>query len=146
MLTDQLKQDYKEALMNHESEKVSVLRMMISEINNKEIELRGEGKTLTDEIILQVLTKEVKKRKESAEMYSANNRQELADKENAEIVIIENYLPKQLSSEEVEAIVSKVKAETGASDFGSLMKACMTELKGKADGKVVGEAVKKILG
>ncbi len=146
MLTDQLKQDYKEALIKHETEKVSVLRMLISEINNKGIELRGEGKALTDEIILQVLAKEVKKRKESVEMYAANNRQELADKENAEIVIIETYLPKQLTPEEVEQIVAKVKETSGARDFGSLMKASMAELKGKADGKLVGEIVKKLLG
>ena len=145
MLTDILKQDYNQALKNHEALKVSTLRMLSSEITNREIELRGEGKVLTDEDILAVLTKEVKKRKESAEIFAKNNRQEMADTENAEIIVIEAYLPKQLPLEEVIEIVKRIKEQSGASDFGSLMKASMVELKGKADGKVVGEAVKKVL-
>lgn len=143
MILENIKKDYIEALKNKEEVKVNTLRLLVSEIKNKEIEIRTSGQEVTDEVVLAVLQKEVKKRRESSEIFSTNKRQDLADSENAEIAVIEQYLPKQLSNEDIEKEIMRIKSESNATDFNSLIKLVMPVLKGKADGKLVSELVKK---
>ena len=126
---------------------ISTLRMMKSSIKNAEIAKRGKGE-LTEEDILGVLSTMVKQRKESVEQYQKANRNDLAEKENKEIEIIQKYLPEQLSSEEVDEIIRSTIQEAGIAgtkDMGRLMKELMPKVKGKADGKLVSRRVKEIL-
>lgn len=146
MLQEKIAQDIKEAMKAGNAEKLGVLRMVMSALNNKKIE-KGKDAVLTDEDALQVLSKEAKKRKESAEVFISGGRPELAEKEKAELVIVESYLPKQMSKEEVAAEVEKVLSGLAdKSNAGLVMKAVMAELKGKADGKIISEIVKSKLG
>lgn len=127
--------------------RTSTLRMMKSAIKNAEIAKRGKGE-LTEEDITGVLSTMVKQRKESVEQYLKANRNDLAEKENKEIEIIQKYLPEQLSAEEVDEIIKSTIQEagiTGMKDMGRLMKELMPKLKGKADGKLVSQRVKEIL-
>ena len=127
--------------------RTSTLRMMKSSIKNAEIAKRGKG-DLTEEDILGVLSSMVKQRKESVEQYLKANRNDLAEKENKEINIIQVYLPEQLSSEEVDEIIKSTIQEAGITsmkDMGRLMKEIMPKLKGKADGKLVSQRVKDII-
>jgi len=127
--------------------RTSTLRMMKSSIKNAEIAKRGKGE-LTEEDITGVLSTMVKQRKESVEQYLKANRNDLAEKENKEIEIIQKYLPEQLSAEEVDEIIKSTIQEagiTGMKDMGRLMKELMPKLKGKADGKLVSQHVKEIL-
>jgi len=124
---------------------LSVLRMLKAALKNKEIELRKE---LSDEQALVVLQSEVKKRHDSIDAYQQGNRPELADKEAAEIEVLKQFLPIQLSEEEVktkvEAALNNLPEEERA-DFGKAMKAAMAELKGQADGGLVSGIVKELL-
>ena len=127
--------------------RTSTLRMMKSSIKNAEIAKRGKG-DLTEEDILGVLSSMVKQRKESVEQYLKANRNDLAEKENKEINIIQVYLPEQLSSEEVDEIIKSTIQEAGIAgmkDMGRLMKEIMPKFKGKADGKLVSQRVKETL-
>ena len=127
--------------------KTTTLRMMKSAVKNAEIAKRGKG-DLTEEDIMGVLSTMVKQRKESAEQYEKANRKDLADKENTEISIIQEYLPKQLTTEELDAIIKTTIQETGVTgmkEMGKLMKALMPKVKGKADGKLVNQMIKEIL-
>ena len=132
-------------MMAKDAETLSTLRMLIAAARNKEITLRKDGQAeLTDEQIIEVVASEIKKRKDSVEAYTAGGRQELADKESAEIKILEKYLPEQMSDSELEKVVKEVIAG-GATDFGRAMGQVMGKVKGKADGNKVGEMVKKLL-
>ncbi|MBA3071899.1 MAG: GatB/YqeY domain-containing protein [Nitrospirae bacterium] len=127
--------------------RTSTLRMMKSSIKNAEIAKRGKGE-LTEEDITGVLSTMVKQRKESVEQYLKANRNDLAEKENKEIEIIQKYLPEQLSPKDVDEIIKSTIQEagiTGMKDMGRLMKELMPKLKGKADGKLVSQHVKEIL-
>jgi uncharacterized protein YqeY len=149
-LLDQIKIDLKEAMKAKEELRLSVLRMMISVIRNKEISLRkGEDIVLSDEQILEVLSSEVKKRKDSIESYKEGNREDLVEIEKNEIDIIAKYLPAQMSEEELEKIVEdvmKTKSENSTVAFGAIMGEVMARVKGKADGTAVSAMVKKKLG
>ena len=141
MLRDTLDSDLKDAMRNKEALKRTVLRTMLSEIRNAEIDSRT---TLDDEGIISVLTKQMQQRKDSVEAYIAANRQDLVDKETEEINIISVYLPEQLPSEEIEAIITAAILETGASslsDMGKVMGFVMPQVKGRADGKIVNTIV-----
>jgi uncharacterized protein YqeY len=119
--------------------------MALSEIKNKEIEARGP---LSEEALLKLLASMVKRRRESIDMYVKGNRPELADKEAAEIRVLEAYLPQGMSEAEVEAIVRETVASAGAkgpADMGAVMKALMPRIAGRADGKMVNEIVRRIL-
>ncbi len=127
--------------------KTTTLRMIKSAVKNAEIAKRGKG-DLTEDDIMGVLSTMVKQRKESAEQYEKANRKDLADKENTEISIIQEYLPKQLTTEELDAIIKTTIQETGVTgmkEMGKLMKALMPKVKGKADGKLVNQMIKEIL-
>lgn len=138
--------DLKAAMKGGNALEVETLRMFLAAQKNKEIEKRGkgEGEELTEEDIREVATKEVKRRKEAAEIFTQAKREDLAGKERAEIEILSKYLPAQMSEAEVGAAVDRV-IKGGASDFGTAMKEAMKELKGKADGKLVGEIIKRKL-
>ncbi len=123
--------------------RLSVLRMVKANIMNREIE---KGAPLTDEEATKALQSLVKQRRDSVEQYEKADRQELADKEKAEIAVIEEYLPKAASREEIESAVAAAIQETGASsirEMGAVMKAAQAKLAGQsADGKTVSEIVK----
>lgn len=141
MLRDTLDSDLKDAMRNKEALKRTVLRTMLSEIRNAEI---NSQTTLDDEGIISVLTKQVQQRKDSVEAYSAANRQDLVDKETEEIDIISVYLPEQLPVEEIEEIIKTAISEIGAStlsDMGKVMGLVMPQVRGRADGKIVNTIV-----
>lgn len=145
MLLDQLKSDYNQALLAHNTLEVSVLRMLISDIKNKEIELRGNGKTIQESDMVSVLQKAVKTRLESAQMFKSAGRDDLYQAETSEMAVIQKYLPAQMSDEQIRSVVQQIVANNDAKDFAAIMKLAMTELKGKADGKTVGEIVRQSL-
>lgn len=125
--------------------KVSVLRFLMAAIKNREIELKD---SLDDEQVLQEIVSSAKKRRESIEAFRDAGREDLAVKEEAELVILEEYLPEQLSAEEVRKIVQEAIISVDASspaDMGKIMKEVMPQVRGKADGKMVNQIVKEIL-
>jgi len=108
----------------------------------------GAGGELKEEDEIKMLQKMVKQRKDSLEIFQQQNRPELAKKEEEEIAVIENFLPKQLSADEIKAVLTKIIAETGAispADMGKVMGAATRELAGKADGKTISGLVKELL-
>jgi len=142
-LKEQIISDMTAAMKAQDAARTSTLRMVKAAIMNREKDGGGE---LTDEDVLKLLRSQVKQRRDSVEQYEKANRPDLADKEQAEIAIIEGYLPQSASQEEVDNAVAAAIAETGASsmkEMGAVMKAAMAKLAGKsADGKMVSETVK----
>ncbi len=144
-LKEKIDEDIKSAMKTREELKLSALRMLKAAIGNAEI---AKKKTLVDEDIFSLLQTAVKQRKDSAEAFRAGNRPELAEKETAEIKILEVYLPAQLGEQEVRELVAKAVAETGAAgakDIGKVMGKLMPLVKGKADGGLVNRLVREIL-
>ncbi len=152
-LKEQIRQDMQKAAKERDSLALSALRMAVAAVQNREIEAvtRKEmppGAALPEEALLKVVTTMVKQRRESVELYLKGNRPELAAKEEAEIAVLERYLPKALSVGQIEALVQEAITGTGAkgpSDMGSVMKAIMPKVAGRADGKVVNETVRRLL-
>ncbi len=146
-IVERVEKDLVAALKAQEALKLSVLRMMKAALMNKKVEL---GKVLDDPEALAVLRTLVKQRHESAEAFRRGRRDDLADKEEAEIKIVEGYLPGAAREEEIDAAVAAAIAETGATtgkDLGKAMKAAMAKLAGKnVDGKRVNEKVRARLG
>jgi uncharacterized protein len=144
-LKDKLVADMTQAMKDKNTTKLSTLRMAKSALMNEENK-RGVGTVLTDEEVAKVLLSLVKQRKDSIEQFTANGRAELAEKEQAELAVLEEYLPQAASQEEITAAVEAAVAETGASsikEMGLVMKAALAKLAGKtADGKLVSETVK----
>jgi uncharacterized protein YqeY len=142
-LKQQIIADMTAAMKAQDAARTSTLRMVKAAITNREKEGGGE---LTDEDVQKLLRSQVKQRRDSVEQFERGGRQELAEKEKAEIAIIETYLPQAASQEEIDQAVAAAIAETGASsmkDMGGVMKAVMAKLAGKnADGKAVSETVK----
>ncbi len=153
MLCQKIQNDLKSAMKEKREFDLGVLRMLSASLKNREIEKRSSGQApvLTDEDALQILSKEAKKRRDAANLYETGGREELRAREIKEAEFIEKYLPAKLSQEEIELTVKKVidheksQGDLAAGDFGSIMKKAMSELKGQADGKAVGEIVKKLL-
>jgi len=145
-ISEQVTKDMTAAMKAREELKLSTLRMMKSAIKNKEIEKRA---ALDDKEALQVLSTMIKQRKDSIEQFTKGGRQELADKEAAEISIIEGYMPKAVGEAEIFAAVRATIVEMGSptmKDMGTVMKNTMAKFAGaRVDGKVVSEAVKKEL-
>ena len=144
-IIDRLSDDLKTALKGGEKDRLSVIRMIKAAVKNKEIE---KGDLLSDEEVCGVMTTLAKRAKDSIEQFSKGGRQELAEKEARELAIIQDYLPEQISEEELTLIINEVVTETGASgpgDMGRVMKSVMAKAKGQADGKLVSELVKKML-
>ena len=145
-IKEQLMADIKSAMKNKESDKLATLRFLHSAIKNKEIEVRP--KELTEDDVLSVIKKMVKQRKDSIEQYERAGRQDLADKEKAELVFMNTYLPEQLSEEKVLSIVKETITELGAKDMkdmGKVMQAVLTKTGGAADNKIVSQLVKQSL-
>jgi hypothetical protein len=141
-LKERLEQDQKTAMRERAQLRLDTIRMLKSAIKYREIELM---KPLDDAGIHGVIASEVKRRRDAAEQYRAGNRQDLADKEDAEIAILQAYLPQQLGEDELRAKVDEAVKKVGAQgmkDMGAVMKALMPEIQGRADGKVVSELVK----
>jgi len=145
-LKDRIATETVEALKAGEKVRVSTLRLLTSAIRNREIEV---GRELSEDEVLEIAAKEAKKRRESIEAYGAAGRQDLVDKESAELEVLQVYLPEQLSDTDIDAIVDEAIAATGATgpgEMGKVMSAVMAKAKGKADGKVIQERVKAKLG
>lgn len=149
MLTSQISADIKQAMKDKDTLKLSVLRMVLSSLNNEAINLNKKDAGLSDEEALKVLKKEVKKRKDSIEQYVSGGREDLADHEKKELEILEKYLPEEMGESEIKQIVESVIAEMGGSvapsQFGAVMKAVMTKTAGSADGAMVTRIVKESL-
>ena len=148
-IKDSILNDLKEAMKAREADRLRVLRSLKSKILEKEISERSGGEaTITDEQVVEVLMKAAKQRKESIDQFEKGERQDLADKEKEELTIIETYLPKMMSEEEIRTEVKKEIEGSGASgmaDMGKVMGVMMNNLKGKADGSVVSRVVKEEL-
>lgn len=143
-LLDQLNQDMKAAMKEKDREKLATIRMLKSAVQNKEL---AEGE-LSEEDELQVLSKEKKQRLQSIEEFKAAGRDDLVEKTEKEVAVVDAYLPKQLSEEEVRAIVQETIEESGASsmkDMGKVMPAVMAKVQGQADGGTVSSLVKEEL-
>ncbi len=148
-LFERLYEDMKSAMKAHEEVRLNVIRMAIAACKNLKIEKYGQsGQDLSDAEVLEVLTKQIKQRRDAAQQYTDASRPELADKEHHEAKIIQEYLPEQMSEDDVRAIVLKYKESTGVSslsEIGKLIGPVMQELKGKADGSMVQKIVKEVL-
>ncbi|EYE88119.1 aspartyl-tRNA amidotransferase subunit B [Fervidicella metallireducens AeB] len=144
-LKERLQEDWKTALKNKDSFKASVLSMARAAILQAE---KVDGSKLDDEAIISVLSKEVKQRRDAIVEYERGNRQDLVDQVNGEINILLEYLPQQLTEEEIAEIVKNAVNETGATsvkEMGKVMTSIMPKVKGRADGKLVSQIVKQFL-
>ncbi len=138
--------DTKNALKSGAKDKVSTLRMLNAALQNKQIDKR---RPLTEEEVVETVRSLIKQRKDSIEQFAKGGRQDLVDKETAEVTFLEVYLPQQLTKEELETMVRDAVSQTGAQgakDMGKVMKALIPMLGGRADGKLVSELVKHALG
>lgn len=145
MLLEKLQEDLKQAQLSREETRVSTLRLLISEIRNTQI---AKGGDLSDQDILPVIQKEAKKRRESIESFKKGDREDLAQKEEAEFEILQAYLPQQLSNEELTKVIEEVINEMGANspqDMGRVMSSVMNKVSGRADGGLVSSLVKEKL-
>jgi uncharacterized protein len=144
-LKDRLVADMTQAMKEKDANRLSTLRMAKAALMNEENK-RGVGTVLSDDEVSKVLLSLVKQRRDSIEQFTANGRAELAEKEQAELAVLEEYLPQAATQEEVTAAVEAAVAETGASsmkEMGLVMKAALARLQGKtADGRMVSETVR----
>ena len=143
---EQLSEDLKTAMKSGDAFRKDTLRLVMAAIKQVEVDSR---KTLSEEDVFGLLQTEAKKRRDSISEMRGAGRNDLADKEQAELTLIESYLPKQLTREELEVEARKAITESGASsakDMGNVMKVLMPRVKGLADGKLVTEVVKSLLG
>ncbi len=141
-LKDQLMEDLKDAMRSGDELRKQTIRMVRAAIKNTEINKMAE---LDDAGVQDVLRKEIKQRRESADEYEKGNRMDLADKERAEAAMLEAYLPAQISAEEIEAEVRSIIAETGSREVSKVMPLAIQRLKGRADGRAVNQVVTKVL-
>lgn len=144
-LKDKLTDEMKSAMKSQDKIRLSTIRMLLSAVKNKEIDSR---EILTDEEVIETITSQVKQRKDSIEQFTKAVRLDLVEKEEAELKILQEFLPKQLTTEEIESEVEKAVTESGAAgmkDLGKVMKALMPKVTGKADGKIVSDKVRERL-
>ncbi|WP_017186149.1 GatB/YqeY domain-containing protein [Alkalibacillus haloalkaliphilus] len=144
-LLDRLNEDMKQAMRKKEKDKLTVIRAIKSSLQNEAI---SKNEELTEDDELQVLTREVKQRKDSLQEFKDASREDLVEKTERELALIETYLPKQLSDEELHQIIEKTIQEVGATSkqqMGKVMSAVMPKVKGKADGSKVNQFVLKQL-
>ncbi len=145
-LRERIDTELKNALKTGAKDKVSTLRMLNAALKYKQIDKRRQ---LSEEEVIETIRSLIKQRKDSIEQFAKGNRQDLVDKETAEVVVLEAYLPVQLSREELETMVRDTIAQTGAQgsrDMGKVMKALIPLVGGRADGKLISELVKHALG
>jgi hypothetical protein len=148
-MREQFTADLKTAMKAGDKQKVDTIRLITAALKDRDIEARGQGKTLTDDDILALLQKMVKSRQESLEIYEKAGRSDLAEKERAEIAVISHYLPQQLSESEVAEAVKAAIAETGAAtikDMGKVVATLKAKYTGRMDFAKASAAVKAALG
>lgn len=146
-LFDQVSEDIKKAMLAREKVRLEALRGIKKEFLEAKT-AKGANGELTDETAVKIMVKMVKQRKESARIYQENNRPELADNELAEAAVIEEYLPKKMSQEELDAALREIISETGAAgprDMGKVMGVATKRLAGKAEGRMISDTVKRLL-
>lgn len=146
-LRERLDADLKDAMRARDEMKLTTIRAIKSAVKYKEVE--AANKVLDEPAIIQVIVTQVKQRRDAAAEYKAANRVDLADKEEKEITILQNYLPTQLSAEQLTAEIAKAIAEAGAKsakDLGNVMKIVTPRLKGQAEGKAISDEVRLQLG
>ena len=162
-LKQQIQGDLTESVKGKEELRSSVLRLLLSAINNKETEkrtkiwketpktevadLEKESK-LTDEEIINVISSEIKKRRESIELFGKGGKKEMAEKETKELKLLQKYLPEQMSEIDLRELVKEAISKTGAKtqkDMGKVMQELMPKTKGKADGSLISKVVKELL-
>lgn len=141
-LKDKVRADLNDARRERDKLRTTLLTTLLSEVRNREIEL---GREATDEEVQAVAVGGIKRRRDAAEQFRAAGRGELAEKEEAEAVLLQGYLPPQLTEDEVRALVRDAVA-AGASDVGGVMKQVMPKAKGKFDGKELNRIVREALG
>jgi hypothetical protein len=145
-LKDRINEEVKNAMRSGEKERLKVLRMLTAAIKQKEVDERTE---LDDTDVLAIIDKQVKQRRESIEQYRAGGRDDLADAEQVEIDVLSEFLPAQLSPDELDQLIDKAIADTGASgmgDMGKVMAELKPKVQGRADMKGVSQAVRARLG
>lgn len=145
-LKERVAAEQREALKAGDKVRLATLRLLAAAVKNREIEVRHE---LGDEEVVEMATREAKRRREAIEAYERAGRPDRAEAERAELAVLESYLPPALPDEELEAIVERVVAETGASgpgDLGKVMGRVMAEVRGRVDGRLVQERVRARLG
>ena len=144
-LRERLMAELQSAMRNQDTVRRDTIRMTRAALVNLEIELQREA---TDEEVLDLIARQVKQRKESIEMFRQGGRQDLVDAEEAQLVILEEYLPRQLTRSEIEQVVQEIIDDMGATDMkqmGPVMRESMSQLKGQADGSLVNQIVREIL-
>lgn len=144
-IQNRLLQDLKNAMRNKNVVCRDTIRLLLAAIKNVEIEV---GHPLEDDEILEIINKEAKRRREAITEYEQAGRQDLVEQEQAELLIIEAYLPRQMNREEIEVVVHEAIADLNAqsfSDLGTVMGHLMPQLKGRADGQLVNQVVRKVL-
>jgi uncharacterized protein YqeY len=148
MIFEKISKDYIQAMKARDSLRIGVLSYIKSVIRYKEIENREKEKELTDDDVVDVISKEVRKREESIEMYKNGEREDLVHKEEEELKILKEYLPAQMREEEIRKTVVQIIEKLGATgekDFGKVMKEVMIEIKGKANGALIKKIVEESL-
>jgi len=146
-LKEKIIADMTAAMKAQEALKLSVLRMLKAEIMKYEVS--GGEKVATDEVVVELVQRAIKQRKEAIEGFNKGGNTQSAQQEEAEILILQSYLPQQMSLEELKEVAKAVAGEMGAVDasaFGRVMGAVMVKVKGKAEGNLVSQAVKEVLG
>lgn len=144
-LKEQIVSDMKSAMKAHDAAKLSCIRLLLAAVKQREVDERVEP---TDELVVGVIGKLIKQRRDSVEQYKAANRMDLADKESAEIAVLSTYMPKMMDEAEIEAAVKAIVAELGVSGMaamGKVMGAVKGKLAGKAEMGKVSAIVKKVL-
>ena len=148
MLKDKIQEDLKQAMLAKDELKLSTVRMLKSALQYHEIQKGGAGYEATDDDVIEVIGREIKKRKEAIELYKQGGREDSAASEQKELEILQAYLPEQMSEDEVRKLVRETVEQTGAKsiqEIGKVMGALMPKVKGKADGTLVSSLVKLAL-
>ena len=148
MLIDEIQKNFVEAFKSHDSFKANLLNMIKSAVQYKVIDLREKKAELTDEMVMQIIQSEIKKRKEAIDLYKKGNRLDLAEKEEKEIILLSIYLPKPLTEDEIRNRIKEFIISAKAvnkKDFGAVMKLANQALRGKADGMLIKTIVEELL-
>lgn len=146
MILEKIEKDLKEALVKKEKVRLSTLKLLMAAFQNKEIELRAKNEKINEALVIEIIRKETKKRKEAIVLYEKGDRMDLVDKEKAELKILEDYLPQELAEEEIRKVIQhKIKELGVGANFGKLMGEVMKALAGQADGQKISSLVKEEL-
>lgn len=148
MTKNALQEDLKQSMLSRNADKTSVLRMALSAVNYFEINKGGAGYEATEEDVMTVLQAQAKQRRDSIEQFTTANRPELAEKEKMELDILTEYLPEQMTEDDIRKLVAETISQVGASgpsDMGKVMGALTPQTKGKADGGLVSRIVRESL-